>query len=155
MKKTNNKGFSLVELIVVIAIMAVLMVVVAPQMLRYVERTRIQRDNTAISEIANAVKIAMADEKINTNTATGTTVAAAKDATTGVVEFTFDNSTDLGKELIAVFGTKVTLNSNSYAAASGMPTITITKASGNVTVEGSNLLAQDNTALNGDGKMKY
>ena len=36
-KKNNNKGFSLVELIVVIAIMAVLMVVLAPAMLRYVE----------------------------------------------------------------------------------------------------------------------
>ena len=33
MKKMNNKGFSLVELIIVIAIMAVLIVVLAPQYL--------------------------------------------------------------------------------------------------------------------------
>ena len=64
MKKTNNKGFSLVELIVVIAIMAVLMVVVGPQLLKNVDKARIQRDNQAIAEIANAAKIAMADEEV-------------------------------------------------------------------------------------------
>ena len=64
MKKTNNRGFSLVELIVVIAIMAVLIGVLAPQFLRYVDKARIQKDNTAIAEIANAAKIAMADEDV-------------------------------------------------------------------------------------------
>lgn len=63
-KKMNNKGFSLVELIIVIAIMAVLMVVLAPQLLKYVEKTRLQKDNSAISEIANAIEIACADEAI-------------------------------------------------------------------------------------------
>ena len=43
MKKTNNKGFSLVELIVVVAIMAVLMVVLGPQLLRNVEKARMDR----------------------------------------------------------------------------------------------------------------
>ena len=38
----NNKGFSLVELIVVVAIMAVLVGVLAPAYLRYVEKTRMQ-----------------------------------------------------------------------------------------------------------------
>ena len=37
-KQKNNKGFSLVELIVVIAIMAVLVGVLAPQFIKYVER---------------------------------------------------------------------------------------------------------------------
>ncbi|MDE7360278.1 MAG: prepilin-type N-terminal cleavage/methylation domain-containing protein, partial [Lachnospiraceae bacterium] len=39
MKKQNmnDKGFSLVELIIVIAIMAILIVVLAPQYLKYVE----------------------------------------------------------------------------------------------------------------------
>ena len=63
-KKKNNKGFSLVELIVVIAIMAVLMAVLAPAMLRYVEKSREQKDNSAVSEATNAANIALADDNI-------------------------------------------------------------------------------------------
>ena len=63
-KRKNNKGFSLVELIVVIAIMAVLMAVLAPAMLRYVEKSRVQKDESAVSEAANAAELALADEDI-------------------------------------------------------------------------------------------
>ena len=41
-KKKNNSGFSLIELIVVVAIMAVLVGVLAPAYLRYVEKSRQQ-----------------------------------------------------------------------------------------------------------------
>ena len=40
MKKLNNKGFSLVELIIVIAIMAILVGVVGTQVIPYLERSR-------------------------------------------------------------------------------------------------------------------
>jgi len=44
MKKLNNKGFSLVELIIVIAIMAILVGVVCPQVIPYLERSRKAKD---------------------------------------------------------------------------------------------------------------
>jgi prepilin-type N-terminal cleavage/methylation domain-containing protein len=63
-KLLGNKGFSLVELIIVIAIMAVLMAVLAPQLIKYVEKSRVQADDSAASEILNAVKIALNDDSI-------------------------------------------------------------------------------------------
>ncbi len=55
--KKQNHGFSLVELIVVVAIMAVLVGILAPAYLAYVEKTRIQRDESAAGEIFRAAEI--------------------------------------------------------------------------------------------------
>lgn len=83
MKKLNNKGFSLVELIIVIAIMAVLVGVLAPQYLKYVEKSRIQTDESAIGEIRNIIVNSMADDDVYPSVATGTTVSVS--ATAGIV----------------------------------------------------------------------
>ena len=153
MKKTNNKGFSLVELIVVVAIMAVLMVVVGPQLLRYVERSRIQRDNTAISEIANAMKIAAADETINGDIPT--TPGAAYAASAGTFDFTATVVATLDAELAVTLGNEVRLTSTTYQNAAAQPTLTIVRDGTNVTVTGTNLLGQDGAALNGTGTVVY
>ena len=63
--RTNeNKGFSLVELIVVIAIMAVMAAVLAPSLLGYVERSRAQKDDSAMGELTNSIKLALADQDV-------------------------------------------------------------------------------------------
>ncbi len=75
MKKWNNKGFSLVELIIVIAIMAVLMAVLAPFMINYVERSRVQKDESALDEVLNSTHIALSvDEVYNNALSTGVVV---------------------------------------------------------------------------------
>ena len=52
----KNKGFSLIELIVVLAIMAILVGVLAPAYLRYVEKARRQIDDSAAGEILHAAE---------------------------------------------------------------------------------------------------
>ena len=59
--KKNNNGFSLVELIIVIAIMAVLVGVLAPQFIKYVEQSRRSRDIATAQEVREAVLADIAD----------------------------------------------------------------------------------------------
>lgn len=58
MKRINDQGFSLLELIIIIAIMAVLMAVLAPQFIKYVENSREKKDEAFLEEIESAAKIA-------------------------------------------------------------------------------------------------
>ena len=82
----NNKGFSLVELIVVIAIMAVLMVVLAPALLRYVEKARVQTDETTASDVLSAVETALSDDEVYRQVAeTGDPITVMYTGTSGVV----------------------------------------------------------------------
>lgn len=61
---TGKSGFSLVELIVVIAIMAVMAAVLAPALLGYVETSRAQKDDSAMSEVVAAMRLSLADQNI-------------------------------------------------------------------------------------------
>ena len=74
-KEMNNKGFSLVELIIVIAIMAVLIGVLAPQYLKYVNNSKVSTDITNAESIATAYNVAVADNDTSTLAATGTSIA--------------------------------------------------------------------------------
>ena len=60
----NNKGFSLVELIIVIAIMAILVGVMAPQLIKYIEKSKVSADTQAADSVHTAVLTAMMDPEI-------------------------------------------------------------------------------------------
>lgn len=84
MKKTNNKGFSLVELIVVIAIMAVLVGVLAPQFLKFVERGRKSTDVQNVASIIAACDAYAADPTITTPLANNETITLKSGGSTNV-----------------------------------------------------------------------
>ncbi|MBP8639462.1 MAG: prepilin-type N-terminal cleavage/methylation domain-containing protein [Oscillospiraceae bacterium] len=60
--KKSNAGFTLVELIVVIAILGILTAVLVPQYIQYIEKSRVAADNnmaaTLLSEVQNGIVIA-------------------------------------------------------------------------------------------------
>lgn len=66
--KMNNKGFSLVELIIVVAIMAILIGVLAPQYIKYVEKSRQSTDLQNIQALKTAIEAGAAGEDITADT---------------------------------------------------------------------------------------
>ncbi|MBR6403582.1 MAG: prepilin-type N-terminal cleavage/methylation domain-containing protein [Eubacterium sp.] len=58
----KNKGFSLVELIIVIAIMAILAAAIAPALIRYIDKSRKSDDVAAAETVGTAVNAALANE---------------------------------------------------------------------------------------------
>ncbi len=79
MKKilSSNKGFSLIELIVVIAILGVLVGVAAPNLIGYVEKTRTAADTSNQEIVLRAAQAYMAENAISA-TMTTTEFAAFK-----------------------------------------------------------------------------
>lgn len=61
-KKKNNKGFSLIELIIAIAILVILTGLLAPQFMKYIEKSREAKDLQALDTVYSAIQGAFADE---------------------------------------------------------------------------------------------
>lgn len=62
--KENEKGFSLVELIIVVVIMAILIGTLAPQYIKYVEKSKTSADKELLDDVFRAYATASAEDDI-------------------------------------------------------------------------------------------
>jgi len=115
----KNKGFSLVELIIVIAIMAILAAAIAPALIRYIDKSRRGDDVQAAATINTAVTAVLANEDAYDEVASsmnGTAVLTSADAhptgtatfssTSGTKTFVADLNSNLGGEAPKIKYTK-------------------------------------------------
>lgn len=129
-KKNDNKGFSLVELIIVVAIMAILVGLLAPQYLKYVEKSRKSADASNLDEMVRAIQVYAADAEV-TLPADTYTITINKSRTTVTAKDTANkDAVETALADTAPDWAKTKLKSNKWKAG----TINATSVSAEITV---------------------
>ncbi|MDD6207312.1 MAG: type II secretion system protein [Clostridiales bacterium] len=109
MKKTiktmDNKGFSLVELIIVIAIMAILVGVIGSQVIPYIEKSRVSKDKSTLDTAYTSWQTVISKEHV----VGGPNSATLQNLRTTFVEPSYqsDSEYNLDSEFTSLFGAGV------------------------------------------------
>lgn len=80
MKRTNKKGFTLVELVVVIAVLLILAAIAIPTVSGIIDKANRATDEANAKSIETAIKYAITQNEISKNDATYTAVSDIKGA---------------------------------------------------------------------------
>ena len=128
----NNKGFSLIELIVVIAIMAILVGAMAPQITKYIEKSRKSADAQALGTLYTAVITELLDPDVTDKPATGTITIGSDGKASGTSDaVTSGVLKTMGISTISNFQ----LKSNAYSKGGNTITVTVNEGEGSVKIE--------------------
>ena len=79
-EKKDNKGFSLVELIIVIAIMSILVGIVGTQVIPYISKSKVAKDQQVLNSISTAAVTAYSENGATANMTIDVFGAAPTDA---------------------------------------------------------------------------
>lgn len=141
LRENEEKGFSLVELIIVMAIMAILVGVVASQVIPYMEKSRQSKDQQQISSLATSMVSAIAQDDsfdLATKAATAVTFELNKtnltSKTSATIESTFAELCGQADTDAVVTKVKSKFTSKK-AKASGNKLYVTLKADGSVTID--------------------
>ena len=93
MKK--NKGFSLVELIIVIAIMAILVGIMVPVLMHFIEKSNVSSDYQLADTIRSAVAYSIVDARVKDDPDSQPFLEELETPTTGVVNIN-------GKDMVSI-----------------------------------------------------
>jgi type IV pilus assembly protein PilA len=135
MKKMNNKGFSLIELIIVIAIMAILVAIIAPNLTKYLGKSKKNTDKKNADEIASNIQTAITNYNLDNDTLLSSvtlTWGANGKVSTGNTAFDAEVNQTVGKVTKAKETGKMPSGSINYNEDDDSYTIEVTV--GNTTV---------------------
>ena len=134
MKKMNNKGFSLIELIIVIAIMAILVAIIAPNLTKYLGKSKKKTDSKNADEIAQQLQTAITDYETDNGElcADDSNVKLKWDADDGAVNDS-NGDTAAPDDFLKIVNDNIT-NSTKSKENGNFATATISKASGKYTI---------------------
>ena len=132
--RKNNKGFTLVELIIVIAIIAIMTAVAAPQYLKWVDKSRWATDQDNAQIFLTSIQVAVADPDVTVADGTYTFTSAGISVTPTAPDTSLDT---LAEHLYEAGWTSATTpvvtNQHQAEPAATSTTFTVTVAGNSVT----------------------
>jgi|GEM_PF-1174259 len=102
-KQMNKKGFTLIELVVVIAILAILAAIAVPRLIGFQDRAKEQADNQTAAQVKNTCALLFANGEINVDDSDddgdlldeADVVFTIDETGAGVLQLAYDATSDL------------------------------------------------------------
>jgi hypothetical protein len=128
-KRLGNKGFSLVELIVVIAIMAVLVGVLAPTLIKNVEKSKVSKDEQNLDSVKEAITTVLSDQDYYDTLYNNSVTVNGKTGSLSISSDLSGTNTALSEIKDSLGSTEVKMSSKKYNNSNVTFTITNGKVS--------------------------
>lgn len=128
-KRLGNKGFSLVELIVVIAIMAVLVGVLAPTLIKNVEKSKESKDQQNLDSVKEAITTVLSDQNYYDTLYNNSITVNGKTGSLSISSDLSGSNTALSEIKDSLGSTEVKMSSKKYNNSNVTFTITNGKVS--------------------------